>query len=295
MRFAFNRFLDTTQALVENYNFPNTSISVFRRLVYLLLAIKMFSFFTALDVFYHHMALNKIIPLSVRILYIAPVSEHYHLFWLLMCLVVSLAIFFKPKFWLSCIVFIISLMYYRIISEGQNNGNTLLHFFVFILIFIREGAAKGSERQMLNNVALVALQMGFCILYFLNGVGKLALPFWRDGSFLTSVWQYTYYAQPNLIPNWFTYGIIPVIMSWGVMLFELLFPILVWFKPFRNWLFFMGIIFHLGIIFLLSIPDFGLIMIIGYLLFTNADIVKELRVYKSGLKSSGIPGKTTTI
>ena len=57
------------------------------------------------------------------------------------------------------------------------------------------------------------------------------------------------------------------ILAWLVILFELLFPILVWWRRLRLVMIGIGIVFHIVIWIFLSLPDFGLIMIVAYSIF----------------------------
>jgi hypothetical protein len=48
---------------------------------------------------------------------------------------------------------------------------------------------------------------------------------------------------------------------------------MIWLKEFRGFILLMGVIFHLSIAIFLSLPDFGLIMIIAYLPFLTTKIM----------------------
>ena len=53
------------------------------------------------------------------------------------------------------------------------------------------------------------------------------------------------------------------------MVFELVFPLLIWFKRFRVPLLTVGIIFHLTLEYALNIPMFQLDMLSAYVLFVD--------------------------
>lgn len=58
-----------------------------------------------------------------------------------------------------------------------------------------------------------------------------------------------------------------LVMGWLTIGFELGFVVLVWFKRTRILVLCIGVIFHLVIIVMLTLPDFGVIMILSYLVF----------------------------
>ncbi|MFP9098006.1 hypothetical protein ACLI09_03035 [Flavobacterium sp. RHBU_24] len=270
MKNRFNALLTNFQQWLENYSFSDKSLSRFRRCVYLLLLAKMVLIWPQLDVFYQH-TLSHQLPdfIFSRLLFYPVFHNLYYLLWGILCGIVAFAIFYKTTRLLSVIVFVISINYLTLLSRADNLADSLLNFFIFSLIFIREGAVKGTARQMLNNVMLLALQMHFCILYFLNAYGKIIVPGWRDGSFMQLVWRIPYYADVRLVPQWFLNPGVAFVSAWSVMLFELVFAFLIWYKPARKWLLRCGLLFHIGIAVYLSLPDFGLTMLVGYFLFTD--------------------------
>jgi len=280
MKKQLNVFLNGYQYLIEHYNFPDRSIMSFRKCVYAILALKMLFLLPVFEAFYNFIPLRGFVPKSLKILYISPLKNFHTTIWFTLSFIVCLGVILKRRLWLSVLIFAIGIMYLRLISIVGNNSDIIISFFTFMLIFIREGAERGTVRQMINNICLFTLQLTFCLIYFVNGVGKIVLPFWRNGSFMHDVWFYPFYARTSLIPGWFTAHWVTVVMGWSVMLFEIAVTFLIWFRPFKKWLFPIGILFHIGIAILLSLPEFGLTMIVGYLLFTEADIAKEIRQFR---------------
>jgi hypothetical protein len=255
---------------IANHVFFDKNITWFRRCAYLLLLLKMLFILPELSMFYKHAI--SVISGSIfphKLLFLPLVHDFYYPYWVLACTVVAFSIFNRGAVWLYIVVFIISVNYLLVANRAINSGDRLLNFFIFISIFLRAGSIQGSIRQTVNNAALIILQMHFCIFYFLNAYGKLISPFWRDGSSFKAIWHLSYYANPNFIPQWFFNSSLSLVTAWLVMVFELMFPVLIWFKISRKPLLVVGLLFHLGIAVLLSLPDFGLTMAIGYLLFYN--------------------------
>jgi hypothetical protein len=57
--------------------------------------------------------------------------------------------------------------------------------------------------------------------------------------------------------------------SWFALAFELLFPLLVWFRKFRNPLLIAGLLFHLSLEYALNVPMFEWDILIAYVLFLD--------------------------
>lgn len=124
-------------------------------------------------------------------------------------------------------------------------------------------ATKWSQR-------LMALQVSYIYLYAF-GV-KFRSSGWHDGSAL-----YHTYASPGLVewPMEITWAPLLVVLSWGTILFEMLFPILVWNRAVRPVCLAVGIVFHLTIEITMRIPVFSTMMIITYASYLTDDEVKS--------------------
>ena len=234
-----------------------------------------------ISMFYRHAISVRTGSFLPHKLFFLPVMHNYYkLYWFIACLTVAMALFFKKNRWLYIAVFIFSVNYVFIANKATNSGDGLLNFLIFMLIFVREGATKYSVTQMVNNAILILVQVYFCLFYFLNALGKIVQPLWRNGNYFTHTWHLSYYANPSFIPYWFFNPTMQLITAWSVMIFEFTFPVLIWFKSYRKPLLVIGLFFHFGIALLLSLPDFGLTMAIVYILFydfkqKNANDLRE--------------------
>jgi hypothetical protein len=84
-----------------------------------------------------------------------------------------------------------------------------------------------------------------------------------------------------------------MILNYGALLYQSIFPLLIWIKRIKAPLLVVGCLFHLGIAVMLNLWDFGMAMIVGYTLFLDEKwIVGVLRCLpkkllgKRGLKQS---------
>lgn len=268
MKKSIDTFLTYFEGQLQADLFDDKNIIWFRRSVYALLLLKMLSIWPEIDMFYRHaISVGKGSLLPYELMFLPAFYDYYNVYWLVVCAIVAYAIYHKGNSWLSMAVFIIGINYLSLEFKAINFGDKLLNFLMFMLIFVREGAVKHSIRQMVNNAVLLIIEVHFCLLYFLNAYGKVIRPFWRNGSFFKDIWSMSYYANVNLIPDWFFNPILQLLTAWSVIIFEFIFPVLIWFKPYRKPLIFIGVLFHLGIAILLSLPDFGISMMVVYVLF----------------------------
>ncbi len=118
---------------------------------------------------------------------------------------------------------------------------------------------------MISNFVLLLCRIQLALIYLLSGFNKLTSEAWRSGDAIYSIANLEYLNNPAL--SFHFNESMAMVLAWGVILFELAFPVLIWFRRFRIPVLFLGVCFHIGIIFFLSLPDFGVVMILTYSLF----------------------------
>ncbi|HTA62117.1 MAG TPA: HTTM domain-containing protein [Bacteroidia bacterium] len=163
-------------------------------------------------------------------------------------------------------------LYYKTISI-QNGGFNLLVITLFFLIFMDENADSIQHPILktlnitVSNFALWAARFQVLILYVTASYFKLLGSTWLNGTAFYYVLYNDTYSHP-----WFKYLFIDSsffihAITWFALGFQLLFPVLIWFKKTKPYVLIAGIVFHLLIIFVMGLTDFGIIMILMYLLF----------------------------
>lgn len=124
---------------------------------------------------------------------------------------------------------------------------------------------------------LVALQIAY--VYLNSAFAKLANPRWREGLALRDVLSSPVFAEwPRYLESRPLVGA----LTWGTLLFELTFPVLVWWRRARPWLLAAGVLFHLAIDVTMVIPMFSYIMIASYAAFLDDEDVAAIarRIWK---------------
>ena len=119
-------------------------------------------------------------------------------------------------------------------------------------------AASSSQRNIVGNVALAAIQIQAAYIYFSAGYEKLSTKVWTEG---TAVFYYTSHYRLGA-PTWLQHinemvTLTPMVkvLSWGVLAFEFLLALCLFFSDrLRKKFFIPALIFHL-----LIVVNFGLI------------------------------------
>lgn len=105
------------------------------------------------------------------------------------------------------------------------------------------------------------LQIQLAYVYLNSTLAKLGNTRWRTGMALRDVLASPVFAE------WPTYvDFTPIVwfLTYSTLVFELAFPLFVWFRRPRRWLIAYGVLFHLGIDSTMLIPIFSYIMIVTY-------------------------------
>jgi hypothetical protein len=152
--------------------------------------------------------------------------------------------------------------------NGGDNLAILLLFFLIFMSPLRGGDHRFSPfRIAASNAALYAARVQILLVYLSAGVLKLSGGMWQKGVALY------YIAQVAEFHNAFFFRMMsssPALLTLGTyfaVLFQLIFPILIWRNSCKAPLFLMGLGFHFLIGVCMGLPFFGAILPIAYLLF----------------------------
>jgi hypothetical protein len=121
--------------------------------------------------------------------------------------------------------------------------------------------------------SLRLLQLQIAYVYWSSAIAKLVNERWRTGWALRDVLASPVFAEwPAYIDSY------PVIaaMTWGTLLFEVAFPVLVAIRRFRPWVLAAGVLFHASIELAMTIPMFSAIMIVSYAAFVDDATLRRL-------------------
>lgn len=155
-----------------------------------------------------------------------------------------------------------------------NANEQMFTIVTFWLCFADSGAAlsldarRGPARRWRGCLAWRALQIELCVCYGLAAAWKLADPDWRAGDMMFYVIAKADHWWVSLLPL-LDFAWIHRTVTWGTIVFEAVYPLLVWWRPARAPLILTAVVFHLAISAGLGLPTFGLAMIGMQLLFVE--------------------------
>ncbi|MFL5752109.1 MAG: hypothetical protein ACJ76F_01780 [Bacteroidia bacterium] len=157
----------------------------------------------------------------------------------------------------------------------NTGGEQLLNIMLFYLMFISSSRKKRTELfTILDNTFIVACKMQLILVYALSALYKLLQPEWLNGNALFYVLHMDEFTSPflrNISEN----RIVIMVLTYFSLLYQVLFPLLIFFKKLKKPLILCGIALHLGIAFGVGLMNFSLIMICCYLLFVNEEQAKR--------------------
>lgn len=144
-------------------------------------------------------------------------------------------------------------------------GDYLLNQFLFFNCFIAFSPSESTLKKVLHNFASIAIIVQLCLVYFISTLAKLNNNEWLNGTAIATILQvkhysihFFYYSKQNTLS---------VIINYAVLFYQLLFPLLIWFKKIKIPLLLIGILMHLFIACVMGLISFGFIMILGYVYF----------------------------
>ena len=167
-------------------------------------------------------------------------------------------------------------------------GEVLVNFLLFYMMFIHQ-PKKGGKFEViqtaLNNAFYVIILIQICVLYFFSCWYKLYDDNWLSGNAIMYVSRIDHFSSSSMKWLFAENETLSMIATYITLLYQGLFPILVWFKKLKTPLLAIGVILHLGIAFFMGIFTFGFIMVICYILFIKEGqlewFMKKTRYKKS--------------
>lgn len=174
------------------------------------------------------------------------------------------------------IVFMLGWMLYYGSLPMFNSALLLYQIFAFFLIFMGNDHATGAN-AVLTRLSFLACRFQFLIVYFLAGAYKLSGQTWLEGSALYFALQLDHFVDPEVGSFLSGFDTPLRVLSVIGMVYQLVFPFLVWFRKLKWPLFAVGVLFHGFIAISMHLPCFGLAMIFGYTLFFTAQNSRRIR------------------
>lgn len=284
-----NKFIKFQKSISEENLFENY-LPIFR--VYLSFHIikKIFLNWSSTDLFFNEAVFqSKFFDISSFIY-----SQVFNGVPLINVITLILAIFYAfgiGKYLTAVLLFFSYLIYFEPFLDVGNGGDNLLYFILIYMSFansykyftLKNTYKLNFFSNTISNLASLSIMFHLCLIYFVSGVHKLNSDVWFNGVATYYIWQLERFNAP-INDLFYKNSFIIAMSTYVTILFEILFPFLIWFKKVRPLFLILGILLHLGIYFTMMIYDFEILFIFIYgFWISNQDweiIFNRLKKYK---------------
>ena len=194
-------------------------------------------------------------------------------FVLAFSLIVITSLLVRLNYISAFLIFWFSVCLSKFLFPVLNGADLVLNLFLLIGLVIPtypviKWKSLQEYQKVISAFGILFIKIEIALIYFLSGYDKLITASWRNGNAIFSVANLDYFSNPNFSMQ--LSGLSALVVAWLVILFEISFAFFIWFKKFRNYWLIAGVLFHLAIIVYMGLLDFGLVMIISYLIFLPA-------------------------
>lgn len=216
---------------------------------------------------------------ALNLLSFESVAPYYLGFLVLQIIFSGMAMAGRYSYASSLLVWFLTMNLDNKIFTTMDGGNNLMHLMLFYCIFISPDKLSrkriaSSSLLYISNLAFLTARLQLCVVYFVAGHLKMTGTYWTNGMAFYYVMGVDEYSLPIL--NWvFTaFPLLSILASYATIMFQISFPLLIWFKEVRPLLFVVGGFMHIGIALGMGLISFGLAMVVCYAaFFTSSEIL----------------------
>jgi len=166
-----------------------------------------------------------------------------------------------------------------------NGGDNLLKFVLLYMIFVNsyeyfcinklriKNAFLGKLSNLLTNLGTFSILIHLCLVYGFSGLAKTNADLWFNGVATYYTLSLERFMGTSFNDALARNGYLVTITTYVTLLWELYFPVLIWFKKLRIYVLLVGAMLHSGIYVTMMIHDFQILFISLYgLFFTDAEL-----------------------
>lgn len=183
-------------------------------------------------------------------------------------------------------VYFFTLNIYNRTGPILDGGNNLVQLLMLYLVLVNTSGTASQLRSSVlrritvacSNVAFYMCRIQIVIVYFCAGVLKLTGPLWQKGMALYYILQSEGYTNPSVRELVLTVPEAAMLATYATVAFQILFVVLIWWRPARPYLIAAGVSLHLGgIAYGMGLLLFGLVMCAAYTAFLPDSLSARLR------------------
>jgi len=196
---------------------------------------------------------------------------YYFLFSLM--LLCALALFFQStRLFADIFIWLLVINLHYKIYASLTGGDYLINQLLFFNIFLGLKWARLPQKyqfitNLLHNGSVLAIITQVCLLYFLSGMAKIVDLNWQQGDALIIVAKVNQFKLIETPHHLYISKLALMLLNYLILLYQVLFPVLVFINKIKKPILIFGICMHLYIIAFLGLFWFGLIMIMTYIFF----------------------------
>jgi hypothetical protein len=208
----------------------------------------------------------------VNLLSVDAMKEYYLIFILVQVAAAFAGLFnFLPRL-MTFLVFFTSLNLQNRIYSTLTGGDYLLCLLLFYLSFVSDG--RKSKNTYLQEITIISdrtfillCQLQVLIVYAVSAVYKWQSAEWVQGIALQKILLIDEYSIPSLQNTVCNFPLLFKTLTWAALLYQTLFPILIFLKKAKKYVIIAGVLFHLCIAVAMGLFNFSLVMVCCYVLF----------------------------
>ncbi len=194
------------------------------------------------------------------------------LIFILLCLSISVFSIIKKSHIVSdLLLYLLCLNIHYKTYTCLTGGESFLQNFLFLSAFIRNRYPETNNNNnwaiVLHNLGFITLFIQICVIYLFASLAKWADSEWIRGNAIHLVNQAHHFSKDFLAKNASLIYPLSFLLNYIVLVYQTLFPLILFVKKHRNTLVWLGVAIHAYIAFVMGLFSFGFIMIISYSLF----------------------------
>lgn len=148
----------------------------------------------------------------------------------------------------------------------NSGGHQLIQLFLFYLIFMNE-EDESEVGTFLNQLGFKAIRLQLVMMYLISALYKIVGESWLSGNAVWQTLQIDQYSLPILQDTFGENTVFLMMITYLVLTYQLLFPVVIWFASWRKSILIIGLLIHLFIGVGMGLVSFALAMFVGYMSF----------------------------
>lgn len=253
--------------------------SIFRVILALILLFDLISMFPFLNEIFA--IENYVYSIDRHFPFLEGIRQNIQIYFGLFILTTSLFLLGIGKNITSFLVFLFFLLKFLLLTPNMTYGIYILRisllFFIFVNSFQYLSLQKSKQNSLLSRLATLSIMLHLCLIYISNATFKLLDFSWQKGDALGYFFLGSQTTDIFEIGNFMmNYPYVLTFMGYSVVIFQLLFPILIWFQKTKWFFIITGILMHLGMALVLQLYFFQIVVILHYGFFIKDEEWRKL-------------------